>query len=57
MRCWEDKTPFPETVRADKAIADILGSDRLDIIFDVTSYLANEQEILNRVLPPESSDA
>jgi len=57
MRCWGDKTPFPDAVRADEAIVGILGSERLDAIFDVTSYLANEQEILNRVLPPESSDA
>ncbi len=57
MRCWNDQTPFPEAVRADADIASVLSPDRLDKVFDLDSYLDHEEEILQRVLPPENDHA
>ncbi len=49
MRSWEEGRPFPDLARRDPLIAERLGSEALDRLFDRASYLKYEDVILRRV--------
>ena len=49
MRAWEERSFFPELVRADAFMREHLSGDTLDTLFDPASYLHYEQTIYNRV--------
>ncbi|HIU17355.1 MAG TPA: adenylosuccinate lyase [Candidatus Avidesulfovibrio excrementigallinarum] len=50
MKSWETRTPFPDLIRQDPAIAAHLSEDTLARLFDINAYLKYENEILDRVL-------
>jgi len=49
MRCWRERTPFPDAVRAEEGIAARLGAAALDELFDPGYYLRFEETIFDRV--------
>lgn len=49
MRCWDKGLQFPDEVRRDAALADSLGNDELDRVFDPAYYLRFEDEVFARV--------
>lgn len=49
MRCWQDRTPFEEAVRAEAGITARLDAARLDQAFDLGYYLRHEQTVFDRV--------
>ncbi len=51
MRSWEKKRFFPELVRADAYMQKHLSPERMDALFDPSSYLTYEQTIFDRVFP------
>lgn len=50
MESWSTHTLFPDLVRADTAICGRLSAEKLADLFNPVSYIAYEDEILNRVL-------
>jgi adenylosuccinate lyase len=49
MRCWNERSPFPDAVREDPAISAVLEPAELNEIFDFGYYLRYETDIYNRV--------
>ncbi len=49
MYCWENKAFFPDRIRQNKEISDIMSKENLDNLFDCSYYLAHEQLIMSRV--------
>ncbi len=49
MRSWESGTPFPDLVRADPTMREVLGEERLAELFDPMFYLRHEDAIYARV--------
>ena len=49
MGCWENRTWFPDAVRAEPGIAERLGAAALDDLFDPGYYLRFEDAIFQRV--------
>ncbi|MFW5488813.1 MAG: adenylosuccinate lyase [Desulfovibrio sp.] len=49
MKCWEEKTPFEDLIRADPVISKALTSEQLDSIFNPEYYLRHEDMIFKRV--------
>jgi len=49
MRCWTEKKNFADAVRHDTALAEALGTQKLDQIFDPANFLRQEPFIFNRV--------
>ncbi len=49
MQSWENRTPFPELVRADADMSSRLGEAALAELFDPAYYLQHEDEIFARV--------
>ena len=49
MQSWENKTPFPDLVKADPFVTGRLSPATLGMLFDAASYLKHEETIFNRV--------
>jgi adenylosuccinate lyase len=49
MRCWDQGLQFPDEVRREAALADSLGKDELDRVFDPAYYLRFEDDVFARV--------
>ena len=49
MQSWQNGLPFPEMVKQDNEIQNLLDKNELNDIFDVQFYLRHEDEIFNRV--------
>ncbi len=49
MYCWQNKVSFPETVRQDLSMQQVLSTDVMDRIFDPSYYLRQEDMIFTRV--------
>lgn len=49
MLSWENKTPFPDAVRADDDITSRMPKEKLDALFDPKAYLCQEDMIFSRV--------
>ncbi len=49
MQSWETRTSFPDLVRADRQMVDVLGADALDALFDPMFYLRHEDAVYKRV--------
>ena len=49
MQSWQNGLPFPEMVKRDNEIRNLLDKNELNDIFDVQFYLRHEDEIFNRV--------
>jgi adenylosuccinate lyase len=49
MRCWNERTPFPDAIRAEGAITDKLSAQTLDEVFDPGYYIRHEDLIFSRV--------
>ena len=49
MRCWEEKKLFPDEVRREAAIAETLGKEKLDGIFNPANFLTQEDTIFKKV--------
>jgi adenylosuccinate lyase len=56
MQAWENKTSFPDLVRADPALGTYLTSEELDQLFDPGYYLRCEDYIFNRVFQEAEHD-
>ncbi len=49
MHCWQNKVSFPETVRQDPSMLELLSAESMDRIFDPSYYLRQEEMIFSRV--------
>ncbi|MBU3832177.1 MAG: adenylosuccinate lyase, partial [Candidatus Desulfovibrio faecigallinarum] len=49
MQSWETHTPFPTLVRQDEQMQAVLGSDKMDELFDPKFYLRYEDTVYKRV--------
>lgn len=49
MNSWENHKYFPDLVRADAKITQILGAENMDALFDIGFYTHFEESTLNRV--------
>ncbi len=49
MRCWSERRPFPEEIRAEAAICQHLTPQALDEVFDPGYYIRHEDLIFSRV--------
>jgi adenylosuccinate lyase len=49
MHCWKNKVSFPQTVRNDPAIKELLSTEVMDRVFDPSYYLRKEDMIFSRV--------
>ncbi len=55
MHCWQNKVSFPETVRKDSAMQELLPADVMDRVFDPSYYLRQEDMIFSRVFDTQPS--
>lgn len=49
MESWQTHTPFPTLVRQDKVMNEVLGSKKMDELFDPKFYLRFEDTVFRRV--------
>jgi adenylosuccinate lyase len=49
MHCWQNKVSFPETVRQDSGMKELLSAEIMDRVFDPSYYLRQEEMIFSRV--------
>ena len=50
MQSWNERTSFPDLVRADSTVSSKIAPDALNAIFNASSYLSHEEAIFDRVL-------
>jgi adenylosuccinate lyase len=49
MHCWQNKVSFPETVRQDPGMQELLSTETMERVFDPSYYLRQEEMIFSRV--------
>ena len=49
MQSWESEEKFPDIVRRNEKISELLSDEVLDTVFDLSYYTRYEQMILDRV--------
>ncbi|GAU08549.1 adenylosuccinate lyase [Desulfoplanes formicivorans] len=54
MHCWQNKISFPQTVRNDPAMKELLSAEVMDRVFDPSYYLRHEDMIFSRVFDASS---
>ena len=53
MFCWENELSFPDKIRQNKSIGQVLSKEELDDLFDAGYYLKHETLIMDRVFADE----
>jgi adenylosuccinate lyase len=49
MRAWEEERDFPELVRADPEITELLDDDTLEAVFDLAHYTRHVDTVFERL--------